>query len=224
MFAKVLGLGAPVALGGLWMTGNLGGGAEGVVYDVPAAQVYQRLSTMPIPAELRKGTDGGVTVETEPEKTVRWKMTAQGYEALRITATITPMAGGKAAAVATEIEFAETGPQAADGKALNEMQSVKAIGGILIGEQIAATIEGRAFDQSEAKMKVAAYAIANRSQLMAEAAEIQARIKSSSFASASSDWYELPERDHVTEARVSRPTFDAGQPMVSNKPMVDLSR
>ena len=101
MSFKLFGLLAPVALGGLWVSGALGGGFAAEV-DRPSAQVMAALADLDIRRQPgNPGTDparsGGVRPvfrTVRGDNSISWVVTSRGQVATRMTAFLEPLEGG----------------------------------------------------------------------------------------------------------------------------------
>jgi hypothetical protein len=112
MSLKLFGLLAPVALGGLWFSGALGGGAYSRDVDRSPAQVMAALGDLDIREQPGEpGTDpsraGGVAplfrTERGPDKIVFVVMSGNQV-ATRMTAHLEPLDGGRRTRVTAEVE------------------------------------------------------------------------------------------------------------------------
>lgn len=110
MYLKSFGLLAPMVLGGLWVTGMLGGGYDRVV-DRPPSQVIAALADLDIRNEPgAPGTDparsGGVTPMIRMEHTtdtVTWTVMSGNQVATRMIAHLEPLDGGRRTRVTAEV-------------------------------------------------------------------------------------------------------------------------
>lgn len=110
MYLKSFGLLAPVVLGGLWVTGVLGGGYERTV-DRPPSQVIAALADLDIRNEPgAPGTDpsraGGVTPMIRMEHnadTVTWTVMSGNQVATRMIAHLESIDGGRRTRVTAEV-------------------------------------------------------------------------------------------------------------------------
>lgn len=202
MFMKVFGIGAPAALGAMYMTGSLGGGG-GVTYDKPVPEVYSALSAMQMPAELKdslnKTPGAELRIDRIPDKQVRWRFTQNGHEMLRLTADIEPLSGGKAASVTTTVTFAEGGTGGEAGKFVNSLTAYRGVAQAMLSEQIDSSIEGRPFSQRNAGLRGAAYAATHASEVQADMARLDAMMRDAKAKRSSGP---------------DEPSFRPGQPMV----------
>lgn len=155
MFGKTMMICTPMALGGLYATGNLGS-LSGQPFDVAPQVAYERIAYMPMPPQI---TSAGLnaTAERDPGRSVKWSFAKRGSEVMNVTATLSPLAGGKATSLETEVDIQEDHPYAKQFGVTNlEMHA-----NVSLAEQIASRIEGRPFDTARAQQLATAYVSVN---------------------------------------------------------------
>lgn len=205
MFMKVFGIGAPVVLGSLYMTGNLGS-VSGQAYDRPATEVYASLSTMSMPDDLQKQMNRKpvtfVSVDRVPDKQVRWKFTRDGHQVFSVTADISPLSDGRAANVSTKVEAGELDLKRGGGV-------LPGMAGVMVEEQIAAVIERRPYDEALAGRRAAVYMVKNQGQMFDDVNKQMA---------GASERFKEYDRESARSAATRDVRFQPG------KPMMDVSR
>lgn len=198
MFGKAMMLCTPAALGGLYYTGHLGA-IGGQSFDVPAQTAYERIAYMPMPPQMKE-SGGQVIVDRVPGESVTWNFMKRGSEVMEITATLSPMAGGKAVNISTDIDIKEDNPHVQkSGVVFYEMEANS-----FFVEQLASRVEARPFNKKAANDRAMGYVMANMGKIQGE---IGAQLEKAS-------------REFDT---MDGPSYRSG-PSAAAKPTTDLSR
>lgn len=215
MKAVMFGGAAAIIGGGLYVHNPYVGGT---VYQMPVAEVYQKLNEMDLPSDMGGGayrSGGGVEMDREENKSVTWKLRENGDIVARFTAELAPM-GLKATNVRVNFEIdpeskvAKRSPKMAQNKFIANMAR------FAMDEQVDATLTGREFNQQKVGARMLAYMLANRNDLAQFMADIEGELTSVSAMAGQSY-----SRSGVAEANV-----EAGStgPSMSARPTVNVEK
>lgn len=214
----VLGCCALCTGGGAYMYHNSNSGID---YEGSVQAIHAQLAAMPMPEELGDSLegDGGGSVVTDSDKpdAVSWRFFVSGQEIGRLTASLKP-AGSNATNVQVEFDPGKALPKGSDARAIAMQPLVEQVAETIMAEQIDATLEHRPFNKRSVGLQLAAYVASHPKEMRQYMARVQ---------SLSENAEKLGESDYQPRMRgESRPPearFVPGKPMVSAKPMSDLS-
>jgi hypothetical protein len=209
--------------------------ANGQVYPLPEAEVYQRLIDMEMPPELKNtihdspGAD--LDVEARPGEGIHYTLRQNGTMALRMIARIT---AESATSTRVKVDFEvgdivalerdRPGSAAREIKALESDPIIQGVVRIALQEQVSATLEGRQYNKEKVQREAMVFVTTNP----AAVAALKSKVKSAEYDArmarlqmSDEDRYETYRRD-VSDRRdwVNRQARP-GRPMMSGRPMVD---
>jgi hypothetical protein len=124
------------------------GGRESGVYEIGAHDAYQRLLHSALP-ELVMARQCGILIHPRAEgiadRSVTWRVYSSGREMVNFTATLTPLGAGRTRAEVSVGRNA-SGREAYDGSLFYTRPAFNQPLRPAVEEQVAALLEGRAFD------------------------------------------------------------------------------
>ena len=219
MRGMMLGCCALCAGGGAFMYHNSNSGID---YQGSVAEIHAQLAAMPMPEELGESVEGkgsgSVVTDSEKADAVSWHFFVEGQEIGQVTASLKP-SGPNATNVQVEFDPGKALPKGSDARAIAMQPLVEQVAETILAEQIDATLEHHPFNKRAVGLQLAAYVASHPREMRQYMARVQ---------SLSENAEKLSEADYRPRMRgESRPPpparFDPGKPMVSAKPMSDLS-
>jgi hypothetical protein len=214
----VLGCCALCAGGGAYMYHNSNSGID---YEGSVAAIHAQLAAMPMPEELsdslEKDGGGSVTTDADQPDAVSWHFFVQGQEIGKLTASLKP-SGPNATNVQVEFDPGTALPKGSDARALAMQQLVEQVAETFMAEQIDATLEHHPFNKRMVGLQLASYVASHPREMRQYMAKVQLL---SEGASQMGDGEYRPRMRG--ESRPPEARFVPGKPMVSAKPMSDLS-
>ena len=209
--------------------------ANGQVYALPEAEVYQRLIEMEMPPELKntihESPGADLDVEARPGEGIDYTLRQNGTMVLRMIARIT---AESATSTRVKVDFEvgdivalerdRPGSAGREIKALEGDPIIQGVVRIALQEQVSATLESRSYDKDKVRRETMVFVTSNPTAVAAlkskvASAEYDARV--ARLQMSDEDRYETYRRD-VSDRR-SWVNRDArpGRPMMSGRPMVD---
>jgi hypothetical protein len=214
----VLGCCALCAGGGAYVlhTSNSGIDYEG---SIPA--IHAQLAAMPMPEELsdslEKNGDGSVITDADQPDAVSWHFFVKGQEIGQLTAMLKP-SGPNATNVQVEFDPGKALPKGSDARALAMQPLVEQVAETFMAEQIDATLEHHPFNKRAVGLQLASYVASHPKEMRQYMTKVQSLSEQAST---------MPEGAYQPrmkgESRPPEARFEPGKPMVSAKPMSDLS-
>lgn len=211
---------------------------NGKVYNLPEAQVYQRLIDMELSPELKRSvhdTPGAdLDVEATPGQGVTYTIRQNGTMALRMIARIT---AESAATTRVKVDFEvgdlvalerdRPGSAAREIKALENDPVIQGVVRIGLQEQVSSTLEGRPYDKENVRREVTIFAARNPAAIAAlkskfSSAAYDARMAREQMSDA--DRLETYRRDSYDRRDWVNRNARPGEPMMSGRPMGDPAR
>ena len=217
MRALIMGCCALCAGGGLYM----GVGNRGIDYDGSVAQVRSELVAMRLPDELRESMEegsGSVRTDASNPGQVSWHFYIEGHELGQVTAKLTPT-DTHTTNVQVEWDPGDALPKGSNARAVAMQPLVEQVAETFVAEQIDATLEDRPFNKRAVAVQLAAYASTHPKEMRQYMAKVQALAEEGAVEGGG----ELSNRMQA-QGRPEEPKFKPGQPMVTAKPMNDLSK
>ena len=156
--------GSGALLGGLYAGGAF---TPGQVYDVPIAEAYSELATMPLPPMLAQVTGGSDTATVEvrrSEGSINWRFRVGGEDVSIFTARLSPEGPGR---TRIRISYEPGKPLSPEIGRLTSSRLMRDLAEITMSEQVDARLEHRPFDQSEAMHAMAVH-ITEHPEIMQE--------------------------------------------------------
>jgi hypothetical protein len=176
MKAVMFGGAAAIISGGLYIHNPYVGGT---VYQLPVAEVYEKLADMDLPGDTGIGSsyrsDSGVEIDREENKSVTWKIRDRGDIIARYTAELSPM-GPKATNVRVKFEIDPDGRVAKQNSRIAQSKFIADMANITMNEQVDATLTSREYNQQAVATKVLAYIMMNQKALSGFMADIESEI------------------------------------------------
>jgi len=216
MRGMILGCCAMCAGGGAYMYNNANSGID---YDGTVAAVHTELASMPMPDELgdsvKGGGSGSIRTDTSKPDEVRWHFDLDGHEIGLISARLRPV-DGDTTNVQVEWDPGNALPKGSSARALAMQPMIEQVAETFMAEQIDSTLEDHPFDKRSVGLQLAAYVSTHPKEMKQYMAKVQALSESAA--------YEGEYKPRMKgESRPPEARFDPGKPMVSAKPMSDLS-
>lgn len=156
--------GSGVLLGGLYAGGAF---TPGQVYDVPIAQAYSELATMPLPPMLAQATGGSDAVKVDTRRlpgSIEWHFRVGDEEVSLFTARLTAEGPRR---TRIRISYEPGKPLSPEIGRLTSTRLMRDLAEITMSEQVDAQLENRPFDQSEAMHAMAVH-ITEHPEIMQE--------------------------------------------------------
>jgi hypothetical protein len=206
-----------VCAGGAFMYG----GNSGIDYDGPVQAVHAELAAMRLPEEFAESVNsdgrGSVRVNAGDPQEVSWHFNIDGQELGKVTAVLTAK-DADTTNVQVEWDPGEDLPKGSSARAVAMQPLVEQVSETFMAEQIDATLEDRPFDKRAVGLQLAGYVASHPREMKQYMAKVQS-LAEDAKAMGNSDW----EPRVRGESRPPEAQFRPGKPMVSARPMSDLS-
>ena len=205
-----------VCAGGAYMYG----GNRGIDYDGSVQSVHAELASMSLPQEFADSVNddgrGSIRVDSRDPHQISWHFQIDGQELGKVTAALTPK-GSNTTNVAVEWDPGDDLPKGSTARAVAMQPLVEEVSETFMAEQIDSTLEDRPFDKRAVGLQLASYVASHPREMKQYMAKVQSLAEEAK--NNKSDW----ESRMRGESRPPEAQFRPGKPMVSAKPMSDLS-
>jgi hypothetical protein len=149
-------------LGGLYASDAL---TSGQVYDVPLAQAYSELSTMPVPRVFMQAATGSgapaISIRRSAQA-IDWQFKVRGQVVATFTAHLSAVGPDR---TRVRIEYARGEPLSPELRHLSSASLVRELARLAMTEQVEAQLEDRPVDQDRIADALARHAAAHPEQI-----------------------------------------------------------
>lgn len=154
--------GSGMLLGGLYASDAL---TSGHVYDIPLAQAYGELSTMPVPGVFMQAATGTGAPEVSIRRSAQaidWQFQVHGQSVATFTARLSPEGPDR---TRVRVEYTLGEPLSPELRHLTSATLVRELARIAMTEQVEAQLEDRPVDQDRIADALARHAAAHPEQV-----------------------------------------------------------